>query len=109
MKNQLKLVIQLENTAFYMANAVILQIIAKIYVQWLENICRKGKRSLKNYGKSNKELNALIERKFQKFMKNKKRRGKEKKLQHFEEMQISDVKSKRSVSSLTESVESGEI
>ena len=41
-------------------------------------------------GKSNKELNALIEKKFQKFVKNKKRKKTEKELQHFQEMPISD-------------------
>ena len=57
--------------------------------------------------KSDKELNTLIKQKIQKFVKNKKRRKTEKKLQHFQEMQISD--SKKSVSSVTGSVESGEI
>ena len=33
---------------------------------------QKKKKSFRNYGKSNKELNALIEKKFQKFVKNKK-------------------------------------
>ena len=47
---------------------------------------QKKKNFFKNYGKSNKELNALIEKKFQKFVKNKKRRKTEKKLQHFQEM-----------------------
>ena len=40
---------------------------------------------------------------------NNKRRKAEKKLQHFQEMQISDNESKKSVSSLAESVESGDI
>ena len=35
---------------------------------------QKKKKSSRNCGKSNKELNALIEKKFQKFVKNKKRR-----------------------------------
>ena len=47
---------------------------------------QKKKKPFKNYGKSNKELNALIEKKFQKFVKNKKRRKTEKELQHFLEM-----------------------
>ena len=34
--------------------------------------------SFRNFGKSNKELNALIEKKFKKFVKNKKRRKTEK-------------------------------
>ena len=61
------------------------------------------------YGNSNKELNALIEKKFQKFAKNKKRRKTEKEIQHFQEMQISNDESKKSFSSLAESVEDGEI
>ena len=35
---------------------------------------QKKKKSFRDYGKSNKELNALIEKKFQNFVKNKKRR-----------------------------------
>ena len=70
---------------------------------------QKKKKPFKNYGKSNKKLNALIERKLKKFVKNKKRRKTEKELQHFQEIQISDNKSKKSVSSFAESVESGEI
>ena len=46
---------------------------------------QKKKINFMNYGKSNKELNALIERKFQKNVKNKKRKT-EKELQHFQEM-----------------------
>ena len=38
----------------------------------------------KSYGKSNKEINALIEKKFQKFVQNKKRRKIEKELQHLQ-------------------------
>ena len=57
------------------------------------------------YGKSNKELNDLITKKFQKFVKNKKRRKTGKALQHFQQMQISDDESKKSVSNL----EDGEI
>ena len=70
---------------------------------------QKKKKNLKTYGKSNKELDALIEKKFQKFVKNKKRRKTEKELQHFQDMQIPDDENKKSVSSLTISVESGEI
>ena len=55
----------------------------------------KKEKNFRNYGKSNKELNALVEKKFQKFVKNKKRRKTEKELQHFQEMQISDDKSKK--------------
>ena len=67
------------------------------------------KEKYRNYGESNKVLNALIEKKFQKFVKNKKRRKTKKELQQFQEMQFSDDKSKKSVSCLAESVESGEI
>ena len=56
---------------------------------------QKKKKPFKNYGKSNKELNALIEKKFQKFVKKKKRRKTEKELQHFQKMQISDDKIRR--------------
>ena len=47
---------------------------------------RKQKREkvFINYGKSNKELNSWIEKKFQKIVKNKKRMKTEKKLQHFQ-------------------------
>ena len=39
---------------------------------------KQKKKKIRNYGKSRKELNALIEKKFQKFVKNKKRRKTEK-------------------------------
>ena len=70
---------------------------------------KKKKKNFRNYGKSNKELNALIEKRFQKFVKNKKRRKIEAELQHFHEMQIYDDESKNSVSSVAESMESREI
>ena len=70
---------------------------------------QKKKIAFKNYGKRNKELNGRIEKKFQKFVKNKKRRKTEKALQHFQKRQISDDESKKSISSFAESVESGEI
>ena len=70
---------------------------------------QKKKKNIRNHEKSNKELNALVEKKSQKFVKNKKRRKTEKELQHFQEMQISDDKSKKSVSSFAESVKGGEI
>ena len=57
----------------------------------------KKKTNLRSYRKSNNEL---IEKKFQKFVKNKKRRKTEKELQ-----QITDYESKEIVSSLAESVE----
>ena len=46
---------------------------------------QKRRKPFKNYGKSNKELNALIEKKFQKFVRNKKRRKIEKELQQVHE------------------------
>ena len=70
---------------------------------------QKKKKPLKSYGKSNKELNAKIESKFQKFVKNKKRRKTDKELQHFQEIQLSDNESKKSISSFAEIVEDGEI
>ena len=71
--------------------------------------CNQKKKSFRNYGKSIKELNALIEKKLQNLVRNKKRRKTEKKLQYFQEMQIVDDESKKSVSSFAESVKSGEI
>ena len=59
--------------------------------------------------KKNKEPNFPIEKKFQMFTKKKKRRKKEKVLQNFQEIQIFDDGSKKSVSSMAESMESGEI
>ena len=71
---------------------------------------KQGKRKpFIYYGKSNKELNALIEKKFQKFVKNQKRWKTEKELQYFQEMQILDDESKMNISSFAESIESGEI
>ena len=67
------------------------------------------RKPYKSYGKSNKKLNALIEKKFQKFVKNKQWRKTEKELQHFQEMLISDDKCKKSILSFSESVESGEV
>ena len=69
---------------------------------------QRKKKPFKNYAKNNKELNALIEEKLQKFVKNKKKRKTEKELQHFQEMQITDDESKKSISSFAEIVESGE-
>ena len=64
------------------------------------------KMNFKSYKKSNKGLNALIEKKIQKFVKNKKRRKTEKELEQFQEMQHSDDESKNSVFRVAESVES---
>ena len=70
---------------------------------------QKKTKPFKSYGKSNKELNALIEKKFQILVTNKKRRKTEKELQHFQEMQIVDDESKTNISYFAESVESREI
>ena len=51
---------------------------------------QRKKKPFKNYVKINNEPNALIEKKFMKFVKNKKRRKTEKELQYFQEMQVSD-------------------
>ena len=40
---------------------------------------KKKKKNWRTYKKSNKELNALIEKKFQKFVKNRKKGGRQKK------------------------------
>ena len=47
---------------------------------------QKNGKPLNYYEKSNKEQIALIERKLQKFVKNKKRRKMEKELKHFQEI-----------------------
>ena len=47
---------------------------------------QKKKKNFGNLGKSNKELNAQIEKKSEKFVKNKKRRKIEKELQHCQKM-----------------------
>ena len=44
---------------------------------------QRKKKPFKNYAKSNKELNELIEKNIPKFVKNKKKRKIEKELQHF--------------------------
>ena len=60
-----------------------------------KNKRKKKKKNFNTYGKNSKELNNLIEKKFQKFFKNKKRRKTEKELNHFKEMQFSNDKAKR--------------
>ena len=70
---------------------------------------QKKKKTFKTYGKSDKELNTLIEKKFQKFVQNKKRRKTEKELQQFQEIHISDNERKISISSFAKSVESREV
>ena len=62
-----------------------------------------------SYGKSNKELSALIEKKLKNFVQNKKMRKIEKELQHIPEMPLSNDEIKKRVSSLAESVETEEI
>ena len=75
-------------------------------VENLNNILLEmTKHVFPSYAFRNKELNALIEKKSQKIVKNKKRIKTEKKLQHFQEMQISDNESKKCVSRLAEDVE----
>ena len=44
---------------------------------------KQKKRNYQTYGKNNKEVNALIEKKFPKYVKNKERRKTEKELQKF--------------------------
>ena len=51
-----------------------------------------------NYRKSNKEFNALIVKKVQKFLKKQEKEKTEKELQHFQDMQIFISESKKSVS-----------
>ena len=70
---------------------------------------KQKKKHYKSFRKSNKELNATIEKKLKKLIKNKKRRKTEMELHHLQKTYISDNKSKKSVSSVTESIESGEI
>ena len=91
-----------------MVNAVILWTTARIYKRSLANTNKK-KRIFKPYTQGRKELDTLIEKKSQKFIKTKKRRKAEKELQHFSELQISDDKVEKSTSSMGESIDSGEI
>ena len=58
---------------------------------------QKKRKNAKSYRKSNKELNVLITKILQNFVKNKKRRKTEKELQHFQQMQLSDEESKKSI------------
>ena len=52
----------------------------------VSSLKQKKNKNFRTYGKSNKELNALIEKEFYKFVKHKKRRKTEKELQHFQEI-----------------------
>ena len=52
-----------KRTVFYTVNAIILPTVASIYVLWSTSTSGKRKK-IRTYGKSNKELNALIIRKF---------------------------------------------
>ena len=88
-KSALKLAIQVKHTIFYLVNAVIHAMVNKNR--------QKKKKNFRNYGKSNKKLNVPIEKKYQKFVKNKKRRKSEKEPQHFQELQIYDHESKKNV------------
>ena len=67
------------------------------------------KKNFRNHGRNNKKLTAVIKKKLKKSIKNKKRRKTEKEHLLFQDMKISDNERKKSVSSLAESVESGEI
>ena len=69
----------------------------------------KKRKKFRNYGQSNKELNALIEKKFQKIGKNKKRMNTEKELNRFQEIIIYWRWNKKSISSFAENVESGDV
>ena len=44
---------------------------------------QKKKKNFRTYGNINKQINIIIEKKVQKFIKNKKRRKTEKELKHF--------------------------
>ena len=87
-------------------NVVIIRRIARSCIWWSTSTYKK--RNCKYKGKINKEINALIEKKFKKIIKYKKRRI-DKKLQHFQKLLISKDKNKKSVSSLGEGIESEEI
>ena len=70
---------------------------------------QRKEENMKYYKKSNKKLNALIEKIIQKFVKNKKRMKTKEVLQNFQELQCSDNEGKKSISSFEESIESIEI
>ena len=59
--------------------------------------------SHKAYGQNKKELNALIEKKFQIFVKNKKKRKTKKEIKHFQELQVSNDEEEKSISGVVES------
>ena len=56
---------------------------------------QKKKKTFRNYGKSNKELNDLIKKKFQKFVKNKKRGKQKKSSSTFKKWRFPTMKVKR--------------
>ena len=67
------------------------------------------KEKIKIYRNSNKEMNALIEKIIKKFAENNKKGKPEKELQYFHKLHLLEDESKKNVSSVVESVESGEI
>ena len=71
------------------------------------HIQKKG--YFKLLGNNSKILNALIEKKIQKFVKSKKRREMNKESRHFQKMQFLDGVSKKSVSIVRVSVENEDI
>ena len=70
---------------------------------------KQRKKIHKASGFSNRKLYALIEKKLKIFVKNKKRMKTEKELQHFQDIQLLDNKSKQSIINIAESTKSGEI
>ena len=69
-----------------------------------DQISRKEKKSFKPLKKSNKTLNALIEKKFQNFVKNKKKKENRGGVITLPKNILSDDESKKIISSLAESV-----
>ena len=66
-------------------------------------------KKFKSFKKNNKELNKLIEKKLKKIVKNKQMKKPRKNCSIFHEMQLSDDRRKKGVSSVAENIESGEI
>ena len=56
---------------------------------------QREKKNFKDYGKSNKELNALVENKFQKFVKNMKRRKQRKNYNTFKKCKFQTMKARK--------------
>ena len=64
-------------------------------------------KEIQELRKEQQKIKHISEKKCQKFVKNKERRKTERELQYSQKIQISDDESKKNVSSLAESVESG--